>query len=743
MGNNDMNIFAHLKKTRLAWFARFLAMLAAAFATTLVTMGAVANAVAFNIPRVENKVPDASDWGEGAGFRVEALVDPVVGAAQEDFSAARCRLGWNEQGVLFFIEVRDTTPHEAPDGWHGDSVHIFAGRAGAGRDRVYYLCNAVCPPDAEKPNIHYRRYRGERVEMDEPPSPHRYAVRRSESGYAVEVLVPWEALELAPEPGLELDVQVMIFDYSPQRARRAMRWAPCRIGPEPEELRRVRLAEKASPPVLVAAGCELLGANPGMLAARLRVVGDALLAGRSAAVKVVGDAERSDFEFRFGEAVDGWCEGFAAVTLASSGATNAGALSVALPDDGGRVAAPLKNALAELRERFWKLELECKPWVFAGETLPACGFKEPLLADMFSGFDYSVRVRYFDTDCKPVEKAERPGRYGAVADLTAFGETRRKFFILYRAPDAKALDWGNWWRETEGLRVRIDGLPDGLGVDKRLLSDDPGGVFGGELRWFLREQLDKEGLFANLLAGLAEMPEDAASGARPLRPSERVEARRRAYLYNLKRAVGENPEYPFLAWTPNDYDAEPERRYPLVVYLHGAGERGADLSVLKHDGPRAQEWLTDDQPFIMVSPQCPANDWWEPAAVIGLVDKICAEMRVDADRIYLTGVSMGGFGTCDAAASYPERFAALAPICGFGSAEDTAWYKDVPLWAFHGDADAIVTPDVTRKGIARLKELGGKNIRYTEYPGEGHGIAKMVYADRDFWAWLLEQCREP
>ena len=591
-----MTIYTHLKNIRFTWFAHFAALVAAfvAFAAAAVAVQAETSlggltdvdTVVFDIPRVETKVPDASGWGERTGFRVEALVDPVMGAVQEDFSAARCRLGWNEQGVLFFIEVRDTTPHEAPDGWHGDSVHIFAGRAGAGRDRVYYLCNAVCPPDAEKPNIHYRRYRGERVEMDEPPSPHRYAVRRSESGYAVEVLVPWEALELAPETGLELDVQVMVFDYSPHRARRAMRWAPCRIGPEPEVLRRVRLAETASPPVLAAAGCELLGANPGMLAARLRVVGDASLAGRSAAVEVAGagDAGRANFGFRFGEAVDGWCEGFAAVTLASSGATNAGALSVVLPDGGGRVAAPIGNALAELRERFWKLELECKPWVFAGETLPACGFKEPLLADIFSGFDYATRVRYFDADCKPVEKAERPGRYGAVVDVTAFGETRRKFFILYRAPDAKALDWGNWWRETEGLRVRIDGLPDGLGVDKRLFADDPGGALGGEFRWFLREQMDKDGLFANLFAGLAEMPEDAASGARPLRPSERVEARRRAYIFNLKRAVGENPEYPFLAWTPNDYDKEPERRWPLVVYLHGAGDRGADLPHRREHG---------------------------------------------------------------------------------------------------------------------------------------------------------------
>jgi len=717
----------------------------------------------YDIPRVAVKTPDAADWGEGVGFRVDALtdpavgvtrpaatgVDPSIGVARSGAAAAdRFRLGWNEEGLLVYVDVRDTTPRDDIGGiWHGDCVHILVGRPGKQRDRLYYLIGPGRTSEDGKPNIHYRRYLPEKMIGDEPPEPHRYAVRKTEDGYIVEVLVPLKNLDLTPTEGVELEMQVMIFDRGFDGTRRTPRWAPARVGPEPEVLQHVRLAEKASSPVLAAAGCELGSAFPGALAAGVRVVADASLAGKTATVQVDEsktqkiDTQLPITEFRFGEAKDDWCEGFAIVPLPPASEAQTMEAAIILPDGAGVVPVPLGHAFAERREQFGKLEVDFKPWVFAGERFPQCGFKEAALADALSGFDYKIETRFFDADCKPVEKPERAGRYGAVVDVTAFGETKRKFFTLYRVPDEKALDFGHWYLNMD-MRARFEGLPEGLGVDKRVWATDPAGIIGGDFKFFLRNQLEKEGQLATLLAALSELPEDVVAGHVLPNPRQRPYTRHREYIFNLRRAVGENPDYPFLTWTPKDYDKDASRRWPLVVYLHGSGDRGADLSVLKHNGPSNQEWLREDLPFILVSPLCPKDEWWDPTAVVALVDKICETMRVDTEKIYLTGVSMGGFGTCDVAAHYPERFAAIAPVCGFGNAGDTVWYKDVPIWTFHGAKDDIVPPDVTRKGVERLKELGSKNVHYTEYPEGNHGITDEAYGDRAFWTWLLEQRRK-
>jgi len=707
----------------------------------------------FDIPRVAAKTPDALEWGERVGFRVEAIVDPAIGVAREDFSAARCRLGWNDEGLLVFVDVRDTTPSEGGEVWEGDYVNIIVRHAEGERgDQVGYF---VVPGRVSgEPRIGYAR--GLRFPMDEnPPGPHRFAVRKGDGGYTVELLVPWVALGVTPSLGLELGMQVLVGDCGPGGVQ-TPRWAQYRIPSGPDRvLRRVRLAEKASLPVLATAGCELVNRPPRMLSdVAVRVLGDASLAGREATLEVSMDpsdpsdqTDRSDQNPApsgskvgtavFGEAKDGWSEAFFNYPLPLAGEAQPTGMAVILPSD-ERVAVPLGDLLAARRERFDKLELEFNPWVFAGERFPGVAFKEPMLADALSGFGYKLETRFFDTDCKPVEKAERAGRYGAVVEATAFGETKRKFFTLYRVADEKALDGRHWWQNVN-LRARLDGLPEGLGVNGCVWTDDPAGVVGGELKFFLLEQMKKNSFPAMLLAGLSELPEEVSAGRAPLRPQYRPYVRDREFLFRLKRAVGEDPVYPFLAWKPKGYDAEPERRWPLVVFLHGSGERGTNLSVLERGGPCGQDWLCEDLPFILVQPQCPADDWWEPTTVAALLDKLCATMRVDEERIYLTGMSMGGYGTCDTAAVYPERFAAIAPVCGFGNPENAVWFKDVPIWVFQGAKDDLVPVESARELVKRLRELGGAEVKYTEYSEAGHQITDDVYSDRDFWKWLLEQ----
>jgi predicted peptidase len=205
---------------------------------------------------------------------------------------------------------------------------------------------------------------------------------------------------------------------------------------------------------------------------------------------------------------------------------------------------------------------------------------------------------------------------------------------------------------------------------------------------------------------------------------------------------------------------EPTKKYPLVIFLHGAGERGSDnVAQLKHGmADFASEAIREQYPAIVIAPQCPSGEKWvnvewsaqdhampeKPAATMHalreLIDHLASEFAIDPDRIYITGLSMGGFGTWDAVQRYPDLFAAAAPICGGGDPRRVDQIKQVPIWAFHGERDTIVKPERTREMIAALKAAGAEP-KYTEYPGVAHDSWSATYRDPQFYAWLFAQRR--
>jgi predicted peptidase len=140
-------------------------------------------------------------------------------------------------------------------------------------------------------------------------------------------------------------------------------------------------------------------------------------------------------------------------------------------------------------------------------------------------------------------------------------------------------------------------------------------------------------------------------------------------------------------------------------------------------------------PFIIVAPQSPRPEW-DVGALDALLDEIMARYRVDVDRVYLTGSSMGGYGTWALAAAHPERFAAMAPICGGGNPASADRLRGVPTWAFHGAEDRTVPPEESRKMVAALERAGG-DVRLTIYPGVGHDAWTITYADSGLYAWFL------
>jgi predicted peptidase len=194
----------------------------------------------------------------------------------------------------------------------------------------------------------------------------------------------------------------------------------------------------------------------------------------------------------------------------------------------------------------------------------------------------------------------------------------------------------------------------------------------------------------------------------------------------------------YLLYLPPDYD-KADKPFPLVLFLHGAGESGKDLKLVKkHGPPKLAE--TKDFPCVIVSPQCPGFGW-DVDMVNGLLDDVIAHYKVDKDRVYLTGLSMGGFGTWALAAAHPEKFAAIAPICGGGNPADAKKLKDLPIRIFHGDKDTAVPIARSEEMFKALKDAGAANVEFKIYPGVGHDSWTATYDDQEFWDWLLKQKR--
>ena len=194
----------------------------------------------------------------------------------------------------------------------------------------------------------------------------------------------------------------------------------------------------------------------------------------------------------------------------------------------------------------------------------------------------------------------------------------------------------------------------------------------------------------------------------------------------------------YLLYLPKDYEQKPS--WPLMLFLHGAGERGDNLELVKKHGPPKLIEAGKDFPFIVVSPQCPQGRWWEPVELATLLDEIVEKYKVDQDRIYVTGLSMGGFGTWSLAAYQPKRFAALVPICGGGEPITMKLFAYPPVWVFHGAKDPVVPVERSQQVVEALKKSGGI-VKVTVYPEAGHDAWTETYANPQLYEWLLQQKR--
>lgn len=217
---------------------------------------------------------------------------------------------------------------------------------------------------------------------------------------------------------------------------------------------------------------------------------------------------------------------------------------------------------------------------------------------------------------------------------------------------------------------------------------------------------------------------------------------------NVQWQVTHRGELEYLVYLPPDY-ATSDKKWPLMLFLHGSGERGTNVNLVTVHGPLKLAKAGTNFPFIIVAPQCPPGEHWQNDALLQLLDKVTHQYRVDEKRVYLTGLSMGGFGTWSLGISHPERFAAIMPICGGGETLDIGLalrtrkdaLRQLPVWAFHGAKDPTVPLEETERMIKSLKTLGSEQVKLTVYPEAQHDCWTETYNNPEVYTWLLSHSR--
>ncbi len=205
----------------------------------------------------------------------------------------------------------------------------------------------------------------------------------------------------------------------------------------------------------------------------------------------------------------------------------------------------------------------------------------------------------------------------------------------------------------------------------------------------------------------------------------------------IKREAMVN-SYQYLIYLHENYDAKSAEKYPVLIFLHGSGERGTDIEKVKIHGPPRLIKEGKDFPFIVISPQLPEGKMWEVSYLDATLDNAIKGLKADKSRIYLTGLSLGGMGTWGWAGAHPDKFAAIAPVCGMSNPMDATKFLNLPIWAFHGAKDDVVPPKGSSFMVNMVNDLGG-NAKITLYPEANHDSWTETYNNPELYEWLLAQ----
>jgi len=217
----------------------------------------------------------------------------------------------------------------------------------------------------------------------------------------------------------------------------------------------------------------------------------------------------------------------------------------------------------------------------------------------------------------------------------------------------------------------------------------------------------------------------------------------------FKWSADRSVKMPYLYYLPKDYKSDRNKRWPIMLFLHGAGERGTNLSRVAVHGPLKLVNQGREFPFIIIAPLCYSKTHWDNAPLLGLLEHVTRQFRADTNRVYLTGLSMGGYETWDLGLAYPETFAAIAPLCGGGNMIDPIVTRNdkpeaflsLPIWAFHCDGDPTVPLEESTRMVDKLKKLGCAEVKLTVYHSNKHDCWTQAYDTPELYDWFLSHKR--
>ncbi len=549
----------------------------------------------------------------------------------------------------------------------------------------------------------------------------------SGSDYTIEALLPWSNLDLTPTLGMQIGFNLIVDDLDSAGTRVRLAWHA-----DGSPRARLRLATAAGAPVTVACSAN----HERFKAERVRVLAPASRAGETVLVAEGGRTQASGVL----EAAEGRADASLRLAMPALGHPYQG-LAVSIS---GRPEAllTLPDTDAARIESYLRVPLAVSEYVFAGPSFPEIDLAQPsLVEDLVGG--YRITTAFYDAASTPVTTADHPGRYGAVVTIQPVDNawlTRQERFTLYRTakPYAWVDHWGKPFDWAGGSRPPIATLPEELGIDPKVLAAQApvvSGVFAGELMQGFAGRPES----AQLLAALSE----GSTG-----DLLAVAACDQAYWYALQRKLGGLAPMTQTEQLPSGYDADPQKRWPLIIFLHGSGSPGT-----KPDPHRRHALIGalagKDIPCVLVQPDNLTNEWWSVPWLEDYLRSVLATHRIDQKRIYLAGFSLGGYGTWAWAEAHPEHFAAIAPIAGVGDPALATRLKGLAIRIYHGGRDGAVDIRHAREMAAALQRAGGGGTAdgvsglYGHNPSFAQAVAGNGTPGDDLVSWLLAQPPRP